>query len=680
MELVVFYKLNGYLLWINPESSESMKEKKFFKAIDDELYIEGRTYSGEVLLDRFSANFSKSFKYTYRQTKKYIVFYNKRNLIAKILRAGRYKKDWLTEAESLVNDFRHRQKEALLDGIVQANNIKEYLSCLSRYAFCEHFSLWSFDKYTSVFTCEASSFSEFDNEHIINGVPNGLIEVLGDDYPGYENRSLNGEYRKCDSLRALGIKSLCRIKLIVGEKEKTTAVVNFYSKRSDFCLPAVVVERLKSLVESKYVERIHMAEEQIYEFSNSTVPNIDTVGIDDYLTNFARNICMKLRYEACSIFTLEGGSLLLKATSDYEKDIPPENVTYELDGSSLTSKVFMEDDIICCYDLNNETANSHRYDEKTESEASNWVGIPIRSDIGVIGVLRVKNKYVLVSNNKKVRQPRPLDVINLLKASMILRMSLDIYKKYNDLNGKLKDQENFIRVLLHEIRTPISKFNMGPEIIKRSLERENIEYEKKRKLLNQLSDIQVMAGRLKMITDAYNFREIVKLKKFETFPLLAAVIYPVLTITKPYLEKQHDCFIDLDVTAMNSCWIFGDQDLYAMALNALLDNAAKYCNGKDKRIRVYANYHYGDEFVYLSIRNRGFPISSAERKKIFYEGYRADSVIREKIHGTGIGLFLAKTIMNESGGDLRLKCYDDPEDIEFILKIPAANVNGVDEL
>ncbi|MBL4568084.1 MAG: HAMP domain-containing histidine kinase [Porticoccus sp.] len=675
MNLLVFYKLNGHFLWVEPEFSGRLEDRVFIPESEFSKFQEGGRYQGEYLNSLIEGVFNPRVKYNYLMLDRYVVFYKYSWLMNLLLRkADDGKGLWLSSASSLLYEFRHKQKENLLEKITQPLDLHGYLKVLTDYVFCDHYSLWSYNKHTFVFTCEASSFACEENEYIRECGENGLSVILTEDYIGHETRPINEKYLKSDSLTCLGMRSLNRIKLSVGDNEKTVAVVNFYSKRDGFYLDARALNRLRSLVENKYIESVQVADEQLYELNNSTSPHIEKQSLDEYLVNFVSSVCKKLKYEACSIFLLEDEGLTLKATADFEKTCIIDGVTYSMDEPSMTVRVAKEQQILCSYNLQEEETNSHRYDEKTEHDASNWIGLPlIDDDVGLVGVIRVKNKYVVEGGVRKVRQPRPLNFINLIKASVILRVSINIFKKYNDLNEKLKNQNNFNRVLLHEIRTPISKFNMGPEIIKRSLEREDIDETKKRKIINQLSDIQVLGGRLKLITDAYNFRDIVSLKQKAVLPLLHSVIYPILNITKPFLEKQHDCYIDLDVPSLHSWKVVGDSNLYGMALNALVDNAAKYCHGNDKRIRIYGSYKYGDPYLELSVRNKGFPIKKEDRKKIFDEGFRTSSVIDEKIHGTGIGLYLAKTIMDESDGELRLRCHYDPEDIEFVMVMPAAS-------
>jgi nitrogen-specific signal transduction histidine kinase len=73
----------------------------------------------------------------------------------------------------------------------------------------------------------------------------------------------------------------------------------------------------------------------------------------------------------------------------------------------------------------------------------------------------------------------------------------------------MKEMEDFNKVFLHEIRTPISKFTMAPELIKRTLAKGELTEDQLAKVMRQLDDIQVMGDRLEFIAKTFNFNQIV---------------------------------------------------------------------------------------------------------------------------------------------------------------------------
>ena len=76
----------------------------------------------------------------------------------------------------------------------------------------------------------------------------------------------------------------------------------------------------------------------------------------------------------------------------------------------------------------------------------------------------------------------------------------------------------------------------------------------------------------------------------------------------------------------------------------IVNNAIKYSpNGKNITIRVRQNYHHNR--VSISIKDEGVGIPLVHIDKIFNRFYRVDKSRQRSMGGTGLGLALAKTIV-----------------------------------
>ena len=95
-----------------------------------------------------------------------------------------------------------------------------------------------------------------------------------------------------------------------------------------------------------------------------------------------------------------------------------------------------------------------------------------------------------------------------------------------------------------------------------------------------------------------------------------------------------------------------DQLLLKQLMTILFDNAIKYTE-EDGKIEfvVYAT----DRHLYLTVTDNGIGISAADKKKIFDRFYRVDKARTRQKGGFGLGLSLAKQIVDALRGTITVK-------------------------
>ena len=109
---------------------------------------------------------------------------------------------------------------------------------------------------------------------------------------------------------------------------------------------------------------------------------------------------------------------------------------------------------------------------------------------------------------------------------------------------------------------------------------------------------------------------------------------------------EHDC-VEFQ-KQVERAEILGDSGELRTAVTNLLDNAIKY-SAKDLRVEVFCEKP-DDEHVMVRVKDHGVGISKKELKRIFGRFYRIPGSIARRVKGTGLGLFIVRSVVRRHGG------------------------------
>ncbi|MFC1496321.1 ATP-binding protein [Candidatus Margulisiibacteriota bacterium] len=222
---------------------------------------------------------------------------------------------------------------------------------------------------------------------------------------------------------------------------------------------------------------------------------------------------------------------------------------------------------------------------------------------------------------------------------------------------------DFIATISHELRTPVTVISESINLIKDSkvgnLSKEQGECvdlaERNLRRLNKLVDNVLDVVRME--TGHLRF----EIKKFFLDPLLTGLAKSFHNIfTKKNIELEYNVEDELPAVA-------ADEDRTAQVVANLLNNAFKYSStGK-----VILGARHVDGLVEISVRDNGQGIKPEDIEKIFnkYEQLNKGNEI-DKNKGTGLGLFIAKNIVEAQGGKIWVESvYGSGSDFKFTIPI-----------
>ena len=116
--------------------------------------------------------------------------------------------------------------------------------------------------------------------------------------------------------------------------------------------------------------------------------------------------------------------------------------------------------------------------------------------------------------------------------------------------------------------------------------------------------------------------------------------------------------------------VAGDIDELRSAISNLLDNAVKY---SEKDVHVSVEVASLDEKrVAVRIKDQGVGIPSSQLKRIFKRFYRVPGRVMARVKGTGLGLFIVRSVVEKHGGRVFAESAGVGEGSTFTIQLPRA--------
>jgi len=232
----------------------------------------------------------------------------------------------------------------------------------------------------------------------------------------------------------------------------------------------------------------------------------------------------------------------------------------------------------------------------------------------------------------------------------------------------LKKEREFVSITVHELKAPLGVTKWSLEMLKSkkpgSLTSDQIE----------LID-QIYRGNERLLTLVRDLLNLSKLQegKFEIESRSIKFEEVVDDVIKGFLvqAKTKDIKINWEMPK-NLPKVKADPSRVAQVATNLISNAIKYTKDKGKidisitknsgkklklisRTTRTADIKYFDNkkgYLVFAVKDSGIGISAKDKKKLFSKFFRSEKVLKEKTEGTGLGLYITKSIVNLHKGDI----------------------------
>ena len=226
-----------------------------------------------------------------------------------------------------------------------------------------------------------------------------------------------------------------------------------------------------------------------------------------------------------------------------------------------------------------------------------------------------------------------------------------------------EQHDSFINAVTHELKTPIASIRLYLE----TLQRRNVDDAQRQDFYRaMLDDTDRLLGTVNQVLKAGEVGYGRTAQHRADIDLTSLVSECVeLARTRHHLDKDA---MRLEVPDGQVAIVNGDVEELRIAVGNILDNAVKYSNGQ---VSVTVTVEVtSDASVRVRVKDSGLGIPPAELKRIFKRFYRVRGVPHARVKGTGLGLFIVRSIARAHGGRVFAQSEGRGRGTTVVLELP----------
>ena len=222
-----------------------------------------------------------------------------------------------------------------------------------------------------------------------------------------------------------------------------------------------------------------------------------------------------------------------------------------------------------------------------------------------------------------------------------------VSEHFNELLDKIsfyiEQQKHFVEDVSHELRTPVAIVEGhlkllnrwgkdDPEVLEESLQASLVELQRMKTLVQEMLDLSRAPQVKEQYKDATtNVTEVAK-QVVHNF----RVLYPEFTFIFDD-DLKRDLWIPIYLNHLEQVVII------------LMDNAVKYSLDRKE---IILSLSKGEEHVEIAVQDFGMGMTEEDRKKVFSRFYRVDKARSRERGGNGLGLSIAKELIESYDGEI----------------------------
>jgi two-component system, OmpR family, sensor histidine kinase SenX3 len=227
-----------------------------------------------------------------------------------------------------------------------------------------------------------------------------------------------------------------------------------------------------------------------------------------------------------------------------------------------------------------------------------------------------------------------------------------------------EQHDAFLNAVTHELKTPVASMRLYLQ----TLQTRNIDETKRREFYDiMLADSDRLMGTIEQVLRAA--RTASTRPVLNTPVNLRDLVTECVDVARTRYHLQPGA-LEVADRVRRACLVLGDADELRAAVSNLIDNAIKY-SGQKAQVTVEFS-EAGPAHLSVRVRDNGLGIPASELKRIFKRFYRIPNAAALRVKGTGLGLFIVRSVAERHGGRAWAESEGPGLGSTFVLELPAA--------
>jgi two-component system, OmpR family, sensor histidine kinase SenX3 len=231
-----------------------------------------------------------------------------------------------------------------------------------------------------------------------------------------------------------------------------------------------------------------------------------------------------------------------------------------------------------------------------------------------------------------------------------------------------EQHDSFINAVTHELKTPVASMRLYLQ----TLQSRELDEQKRREFYRiMLEDSDRLLHTIDRVLRAGATGSILR----RSAPVrldLAEIARECVELARTRFHLGPDALEYVQHTRQTI--VLGDGDELKAAVYNLIDNAVKYSQG-DVKVKVELT-SVENQRVAVKVTDNGVGISPDELKRIFKRFYRIPASVAVRAKGTGLGLFIVRSVARKHGGRAYAESAGQGHGSTFTLLLPAAPISA----